>query len=592
VSYQVFARKYRPQIFDDVLGQDHVVRTLKNAITQKRLAHAYLFVGPRGTGKTSTARILAKALNCIHAPTVTPCGVCDTCREISQGISLDVLEIDGASNNSVDQVRELRENVRFAPIRGNYKIYIIDEVHMLTQQAFNALLKTLEEPPAHVIFVFATTEPNKVLPTILSRCQRFDLRRIPTPIIAHQLESIANQEGVALSAAAAEAIAIASEGGLRDAESMLDQLVAFCGKEINEDQVLEIFGLTSELVVADLARSVVKADAPAALRIIHDQAEAGKDLSKILADLIGFLRYLLIDQVDSTNAQTELGELGRTIVRELSRVAKSGELLRLIEILSEAEPSLKWASNKKLHLEIAVIRAIQSLREVGIDQILDALENLRVQGSPGDGGSRSDPDKIKKKVSPPDFSTTGIPTATQPATDQPIEGDLSKLPIETNVEGESARESSPTEDDLIAVPAEIPQDPVSLEEAEDADGESLNSLWMKVVDEVRRRRPLIQAWIEMATPLGQTGMEVLIGFPATQQLAMESLLRSNNRKFVEELLTEIAAAPRTIRAELRDDLAPPETAIKSETTLLDGFKNDPLIQKALEIFKAEIEADT
>jgi hypothetical protein len=220
------------------------------------------------------------------------------------------------------------------------------------------------------------------------------------------------------------------------------------------------------------------------------------------------------------------------------------------------------------------------------------LENLRVQGSPGDGGSRSDPDKIKKKVSPPDFSTTGIPTATQPATDQPIEGDLSKLPIETNVEGGSARETSPTEDDLIAVPAEIPQDPVSLEEAEDADGESLNSLWMKVVDEVRRRRPLIQAWIEMATPLGQTGMEVLIGFPATQQLAMESLLRSNNRKFVEELLTEIAAAPRTIRAELRDDLAPPETAIKSETTLLDGFKNDPLIQKALEIFKAEIEADT
>src|ERR1700747_2109693 len=244
VSYQVFARKYRPQIFDDVLGQDHVVRTLKNAITERRLAHAYLFVGPRGTGKTSTARILAKALNCIHGPTVNPCGVCDSCREISQGISLDVLEIDGASNNSVDQVRELRENVRFAPTRGNFKVYIIDEVHMLTQQAFNALLKTLEEPPAHVIFVFATTEPHKVLPTILSRCQRFDLRRIPTQIIAKHLSYIAKKEEVTLTQEAAEAIAVAAEGGLRDAESMLDQLVAFCGNAIGESEVLEVFGLT------------------------------------------------------------------------------------------------------------------------------------------------------------------------------------------------------------------------------------------------------------------------------------------------------------------------------------------------------------
>ena len=208
VSYQVFARKYRPQVFDDVLGQDHVVRTLKNAIEQNRLAHAYLFVGPRGTGKTSTARILAKALNCIHGPTVTPCGVCVSCTEISQGISLDVMEIDGASNNSVDQIRELRENVRFAPIRGKFKIYIIDEVHMLTSQAFNALLKTLEEPPAHVKFDFATTEPHKVLPTILSRCQRFDLRRIPVQIISKHLSFIGEREGVKLSKGAADAIAI------------------------------------------------------------------------------------------------------------------------------------------------------------------------------------------------------------------------------------------------------------------------------------------------------------------------------------------------------------------------------------------------
>jgi DNA polymerase III subunit gamma/tau len=595
VSYQVFARKYRPQIFDDVLGQDHVVRTLKNAITERRLAHAYLFVGPRGTGKTSTARILAKALNCVHGPTVTPCGVCDSCREISQGISLDVLEIDGASNNSVDQVRELRDNVRFAPVRGKYKIYIIDEVHMLTSQAFNALLKTLEEPPAHVIFVFATTEPNKVLPTILSRCQRFDLRRIPTQVIARQLESIAKQEGVSLSIGAAEAIAIASEGGLRDAESMLDQLVAFCGNEIHEDQVLEIFGLTSELVVADLARSIVDANAPAALRIIHDQAEAGKDLSRILGDLIGFLRYLLIDQVDSASVQEELSELGGKIVSELSRLVKPGELLRLIEIFSEAEPGLKWTSNKKLHLEIAIIRAIQSLREVGIDRILEALENLPNQASQSVGSSTlpGDDKSLKKTpVSSANLPSDSLTRITAPKT-EPADERPANLSAEKNFENDLSA-AAVTERELMVPAEEIGEadDLSSPDAAEDAQGEDLQSFWIKVIGEVRRRRPLIQSWIEMATPLGQSGTELLIGFPSTEQLAMESLLRSNNRKFVEDLLTEIAAAPRTIRAELRDDLVRPETAVRSEPTLLDGFKSDPLIQKALEIFKAEIEADT
>ena len=217
MSYQVFARKYRPQTFDDLVGQTHVTRTLKNAVEQNRLAHAYLFVGPRGIGKTSTARILAKALNCVNGPTVTPCGVCDSCKEITAGNSLDVLEIDGASNNGVEQVRELRDNVRYAPSKGHFKIYIIDEVHMLTSAAFNALLKTLEEPPPHVKFIFATTEPQKVLPTILSRCQRFDLHRIPANLITQHLQFIAGKENITLAPAAAHAIAKGADGGLRDA---------------------------------------------------------------------------------------------------------------------------------------------------------------------------------------------------------------------------------------------------------------------------------------------------------------------------------------------------------------------------------------
>jgi len=256
-SYQVFARKYRPLIFKDILGQDHVVQTLSNAIEKNRLAHAYLFVGPRGTGKTSIARILAKALNCEGGPKIDFDPNESICQEIAEGRCLDVLEIDGASNNGVEQVRELRDNVKFAPTHGKYKIYYIDEVHMLSNAAFNALLKTLEEPPEHVKFIFATTEATKILPTIISRCQRFDLRRIPTKIIAEQLNHIAKQEGIELDPIAGTAIAKGAEGGMRDAQSMLDQLVAFCGESIHESDVLEVFGFTGIEIIAGLGSAIL-----------------------------------------------------------------------------------------------------------------------------------------------------------------------------------------------------------------------------------------------------------------------------------------------------------------------------------------------
>src|SRR6185437_16200530 len=297
VNYEVFARKYRPQTFDDLVGQTHVSRTLKNAVAQNRLAHAYLFVGPRGVGKTSTARILAKSLNCIKGPTITPCGVCDNCREIAGGNSLDVIEIDGASNNSVEDVRQLRENVRYAPAKGRYKIYLIDEVHMLSSAAFNALLKTLEEPPDHVKFIFATTEPQKVLATILSRCQRFDLHRIPANLIAQHLQFIAKKEKITLEPAAAHAIARGAEGGLRDAESMLDQLVAFCGETIAESDVLNVFGFTSEQIVSDLTGRILRGETPEAITLLDEQAAAGKEMMKLMSDLIAHLRDLLVFKV-------------------------------------------------------------------------------------------------------------------------------------------------------------------------------------------------------------------------------------------------------------------------------------------------------
>jgi len=373
VSYQVFARKYRPKTFDDVLGQDHVVKTLRNAIAQKRLAHAYLFVGPRGTGKTSTARILAKALNCTGGPKADFDPDEDVCVEISEGRSLDVLEIDGASNNGVEQVRDLRESVRFAPARGQFKIFYIDEVHMLSNAAFNALLKTLEEPPPHVKFIFATTEANKILPTILSRCQRFDLRPIPTETIAKHLLHIASEESIQLDETAAWAIAKGADGGMRDAQSMLDQLVAFCGEHIQEENVLDVFGFTSREKVAGLTQTLLSRNNPAALSLIQKEAESGRELSQLLGELIGCLRALLVAKLDpSADGEGIPTALWTALVQAADEYAPD-RILSAIDVFAETEGRMKWATNKRLHFELGVIKAIQSLGEVRITDVIKVL---------------------------------------------------------------------------------------------------------------------------------------------------------------------------------------------------------------------------
>ena len=342
MSYQVIARKYRPQRFSDVVGQEHVTRTLSNAINSGRIAHAYLFSGPRGTGKTTIARIFSKALNVTEGPSVDFPDDDERCVEIAEGRALDVLEIDGASNNGVEQVRELRDSAPYAPATCRFKIYIIDEVHMLTTAAFNALFKTLEEPPAHVKFLFATTEPEKVLPTILSRCQRFDLRRIPAAQIVSHLEYIAKEEGITIDESALQAIARGADGGMRDAESTLDQLISFCGETIKEADVLSMFGLSSQAQVLSLTNAILQGESAVALRELNELTTGGKELARLVGDLLNHFRNLLVYLVSKGDVGIlQISETEKTALEEQANLTDTGAVSRILEVLTECELQLR-----------------------------------------------------------------------------------------------------------------------------------------------------------------------------------------------------------------------------------------------------------
>src|SRR5438309_830064 len=380
MSYQVIARKYRPQRFTDVVGQEHVTQTLGNAIRQNRIAHAYLFVGPRGTGKTTLARIFAKCLNCTGGPKADFPDDDVRCKEIAEGRSLDVMEIDGASNRGIEEIRELRDTVKYAPATSKFKIYIIDEVHMLTKEAFNALLKTLEEPPAHVKFMFATTEPEKVLPTILSRCQRFDLRRIPMALIVKHLAHIAKLEKVKVEEAALYAIARGAEGGMRDAESALDQLISFCGEKIVEEDVLSMFGLAAQSQILALASAVLKGDSERVLRELNELSKHGKDLARLLADLLASFRNVLIYQISRGDLKLlEVSEAEAAGLKEQASLASTEALTRVMEVLTDSEGRLRDAASKKIFVEVALLKAIQAREAVHIDTVLKQLQQLRAE---------------------------------------------------------------------------------------------------------------------------------------------------------------------------------------------------------------------
>ncbi|MFZ2087393.1 MAG: DNA polymerase III subunit gamma/tau [Desulfobaccales bacterium] len=377
MSYQVLARKWRPQTFEEVVGQEPITKTLQNAIASDRVAHAFLFSGPRGVGKTSVARILAKALNCVHGPTPHPCNTCQVCQEITGGSSMDVLEIDGASNRGIDEVRDLREKIKYLPVDGKSKVYIIDEVHMLTLPAFNALLKTLEEPPAHAVFVLATTDPHKVPVTILSRCQRYDFRRIPTALIQEHLTKLAEQEGWGLDAESLALIAREAEGGLRDAQGFLDQVITFGGDHVGPSEIAKILGVTDRGALLQALSAIVNREGPALLELIDGLYNQGHDLKRFYQDLVQYARHLLLAGLHpearrlADVADSEWEELVR-----LSRTWPPVHLHNLLSVLLQGEEDLKRAPQPRLALEVLLLRLLHLEPLMPLADWLKRLEAL------------------------------------------------------------------------------------------------------------------------------------------------------------------------------------------------------------------------
>jgi DNA polymerase-3 subunit gamma/tau len=576
MSYQVIARKYRPQRFADVVGQEHVTRTLTNAIEQKRIAHAYLFCGPRGTGKTTIARIFAKCLNCEGGPKINFSDQDPRCVEIAEGRSLDVLEIDGASNNGVEQVRELRETCKYAPANSPFKIYIIDEVHMLSTAAFNALLKTLEEPPAHVKFMFATTDPEKVLPTILSRCQRFDLRRIPADLIVKQLAHIAKQEKVKIDEPALYAIARGADGGMRDAESTLDQLISFCGDKIEESDVLSVFGLAAQGQILGLSRAVLAGEIPTALGLLNELAQNGKDLGRLLADLLGHFRNLLLFQVSRGDSNLlEVSEAEIAALKEQSAATNTESLIRILEVLTDAELRLRDAASKKILLEVALLKAIEARSAVNLDSVLKQLNQLR--GQSGTGGTPS-----SKQAEAAPVAERRAATRREPEHRHPQAGPEAAAPAP-----------------LPATPAM--GSPVSAD---------LTGLWVKLLEAVGRASPFARSYLVDAIPVSFGNNILTIGFDSEFEDHLGLVDNARNHTLLQTKLMELGHAntqikfikvetpagrvppPPLVPVASAKSAAPAAPATKEKPAAVpfnkSDFKKDPLIQKALEIFKGQI----
>ncbi|NLW94760.1 MAG: DNA polymerase III subunit gamma/tau [Chlamydiae bacterium] len=607
MEYQVLARKWRPQQFDEVVGQGHVTTTLKNAIARNRVGHSYLFTGPRGIGKTSTARILAKALNCAKGPTDSPCDACPSCTAIVAGNSLDVLEIDGASNRGIEQIRELRENVKFAPASSRYKIYIIDEVHQITSDAFNALLKTLEEPPAHVKFFFATTEPYKVPSTILSRCQRFDLRAISIGELVDHLARIAASEKIKIDEEARFAIARYAQGSMRDAESILDQLVSFAEGTVTGEKVIAMLGMVRESVLRDITEALIAGDCRRGLELIDAIASEGKELTLFFSDWIGYLRSILLSRtLGGDEHAAGLSAESWKAVKDYGERFALDRLLYVLDLFTKAEGRMRRSLSPRILIELAFLKAARSGELASVGELLEKIRLLEERlggrdGGPAPGGRGGRPPRPEPSGGdPPPFIARSREAERKERPSGPH-----RVPPQEAVSHPARPRGA------VAVPIPPAGGEPRERPAHDAPGAEQNpgaasrpavamkseellarvrEIWHDVLDRVGMVRPMLKSCLIEGTPVAFEDGVLRIEFPEERAYQCDSLEHPGSKGLVKRVLGErlggeIGVKFSIVRKAAKEEGPGRPAAPRKE---IQNLKKNPMIQSAIEMFKAQV----
>ncbi len=576
MSYQTLAQKYRPSDFSELVGQESATRTLVNSIKKGRVANAYIFCGPRGTGKTSMARLLSKILNCEQTVSGSPCNKCDSCREISQGNSMDVLEIDGASNRGIDEIRTLRENVKFSPSKGKYKIYIIDEVHMLTTEAFNALLKTLEEPPPHVKFIFATTEPHKVLPTIMSRCQRFDFRKIPPQMIYQRIKDIAKSEKIDIADPAALLLARSADGSLRDALVVLDQMISFSSGKISSEEVVELLGMIHRDKIFELGGAVISKDPERAVRIVDELISGGKDPVFVNSSLISHFRDLMVVKaIGEPSSDMAMSDEEKKAVMLRKEEISLEEILYILQNLTHCVSLMKGSMFARAPFEVALIRMAKRETAMKLNDIMARIEELEKKGGLRNGS--------EENVTMRQAASSESPSSERY---RPV-----KEIVEGNDQGKGHFQNP-----------EIPAPFSSEENNDDSAGEEVpvnddfsgqKNRWKTLLNYLKGKKMSVFVFLSSAQPLEMSGDSLVMGFDKTNSFNKEALEAGVNRSVLQEAADKVMGRPVRISFKILENEQDSAVLNAGITKKKEAANEEmkPAVEKAMDVFGGHVVRD-